>query len=604
MKHVYSTVTVTPLALMLFLAGCDSGGSGDSSGSSSANGGTNLGCAPAQITEKSNGEVMRAAASAGALTKLTSHIPSVVKGFSDQGKVADEQTLPVTIALELNNQTELFQKLNSMYRPGSSDFHQFLSPQEFRDRYAPTADQVAQVASFLNAHGIQALSLHENGFMFHGVAKVKAVSSAFHTEIHQYKDAQNHAYFAPAYELQIPAGLPIQAIHGLQNVSQWHAHAKPMSADAAISPKAGSGPDGGLAPADIKTAYDVPNLTGSGQTLALLELDGYSSSDIKGYENEFALRKVPLQNVYIDGASGTAGSGAPEVTLDIELMAAIAPGATKILVYEAPNSDQAILDAYARIASDDLANQVSTSWGIYEAANTNSFLKTENSIFMQMAAQGQSMYAASGDSGADDNGSSLSVDDPASQPYVVGVGGTHLNVSGNGSYSSETTWNNGSPSDGAGGGGVSAVWNQPSWQSGVANHSNSASGNMRNVPDVSLNADPYAGYSIYLYGEWTIYGGTSCAAPLWAAFTALVNQQRQTNGLAAMGFPSPLFYSIGKSNAYSTSFHDINDGSTNLYYPAVSGFDNATGWGSFYGQGLFNELIEDNPIYVPSGGSC
>jgi kumamolisin len=114
---------------------------------------------------------------------------------------------------------------------------------------------------------------------------------------------------------------------------------------------------------------------------------------------------------------------------------------------------------------------------------------------------------------------------------------------------------------------------------------------MRNVPDVSLNANPNTGYAIYNGGHWVIYGGTSCASPLWAAFTALVNQKRVLGGSALLGFPNPTLYTIGKGSSYTTNFHDIADGSTNRFYPAVTGFDDATGWGSYNGANLITSLV-------------
>jgi subtilase family serine protease len=225
-----------------------------------------------------------------------------------------------------------------------------------------------------------------------------------------------------------------------------------------------------------------------------------------------------------------------------------------------------------------------------------SSLQAESVVFKQMAAQGQTIYSAAGDNGADDNGSSLSVDDPSSQPYVVGVGGTKLTIASGGAYQSETTWNGGSSSNGAGGGGVSTVWTIPSWQANAATGKTLGSTTMRNVPDVSLNADPTTGYAIYYGGQWTVYGGTSCAAPLWAAFTALVNQQRISNGKGAIGFPNGLLYQLG--SRYETDFHDIADGSTNLYYPAVTGYDDATGLGTINGTNLIQDLSNDAAIPI------
>ena len=276
------------------------------------------------------------------------------------------------------------------------------------------------------------------------------------------------------------------------------------------------------------------------------------------------------------------------MTLDIELQMALASGASKIVVYEGPNSGTGVIDTYNRIATDNLAKQISTSWGLDEASNSGAMLSAENAIFQQMAAQGQTIFAASGDSGAYDNGSSLSVDDPASQPYMVGVGGTRLSTNGaGGSYARETTWNSGGN---GGGGGISSVWPIPSWQLGVISPNSQASTAMRNVPDVSLDADPNTGYAIAFGGGWYLYGGTSCAAPLWSAFAALVNQQRAAVGLGWLGFLNAQLYPLAQGTSYSSLLHDIADGSTNRFYPAVAGYDCATGLGSFQGANLLAAL--------------
>jgi kumamolisin len=430
------------------------------------------------------------------------------------------------------------------------------------------------------------------------MASAAQVNSAFHTELRQYSDSQNSSFRAPAREPEIPANLPIQGVHGLQDFIHAKNHLKKLDPQS-VSSKAATGPNGGFSPADIRTAYNIPSsLDGSGQKLALFELDGYTASDIAAYENKFNLPAVPLQNVLVDNASGSAGGGSDEVTLDIELMIAVAPKASKIIVYEGQNTEQGILDTYARIASDNLAPSVSTSWGDAEDAVTSSFIKAENTIFMQMAAQGQTIYSASGDVGSKDNGSSLSVDDPSSQPYVVAVGGTTLSTSSSGVRTNETTWNN---SSGAGGGGISHVWTIPAWQQGLATSQNKASSTMRNIPDVALNADILTGYAIYS-GGWGVWGGTSCSAPLWAAFNALVNQQRAANGLSTVGYITPLLYSIGRGSSYSADFFDIADGSTNDYYPAVAGYDDATGWGSFNAAALIQDLSGNSTTGIDGGG--
>ena len=225
-------------------------------------------------------------------------------------------------------------------------------------------------------------------------------------------------------------------------------------------------------------------------------------------------------------------------------------------------------------------------------------MQAEHPIFQQMAAQGQSLYAAAGDSGAYDNGSAITVDDPASQPFVTGVGGTKLSVSSaGGPYQSEVVW--GDPSEqsndpfdthgSGGGGGISQVWNLPDYQNGVG-----LSQTFRNVPDVSLDADPNTGYSIYFGGQFTVFGGTSCAAPLWAAYTALVNQVRVGQKQTVLGFANPTLYTIAKGAGYAKGFHDVTNG-TNLFYAAASGYDNATGLGSFDGAGLL-PLVAPPPV--------
>ena len=174
---------------------------------------------------------------------------------------------------------------------------------------------------------------------------------------------------------------------------------------------------------------------------------------------------------------------------------------------------------------------------------------------------------------------------------MVGTGGTQLFVNPGETYNHETTWNqNGTVRGGAGGGGVSAVWSIPSWQQGVVSAASLGSTTNRNVPDVSFNVDPDTGYSIYYRGRWYIFGGTSCAAPLWAGFTARVNQQRELNGMGPLGFANPAIYQLAADPGHRADFHDVADGSTNLYYPAVTGYDEATGWGSFNGANLLADL--------------
>ena len=295
-----------------------------------------------------------------------------------------------------------------------------------------------------------------------------------------------------------------------------------------------------------------------------LSLEGIKQAISMHIRNYFGLPSAKLKNILVDGGSNSGID--PEVTLDIELAIALAPE-SQIYVYEGPNSNQGVLDTYNQIATDNLAKQVSTSWGLGENLVNTQYLQAENAIFQQMAAQGQTIYAAAGDSGAYDdypNNSShaLVVDDPASQPYVVGVGGTTLSVNAANMCLSEVNQY-----------GmmalamelvevVSAAFGQ--FLRGKQMYPPCIQMTHRNVPDVALNADPNTGYAIYYNGQWQTYGGTSCAAPLWAAFTACVNQELAAAKKPPLGFANPILYAIGKGASYASNFHDVTTGNNLL----------------------------------------
>jgi len=519
--------------------------------------------------------------------RLKNHIPHGVTKATHLGRLTSTGQFALTIALNLKNQADLARLINRQHDPTDPLFGKFLTPQQFAQSYGPDASDFASVENYLSANHLNVVGKSTNTLQVMG--SINDIEKSFNFEMHQYQSSDRRTVFAPNLDPEVDSEIApkIAGILGLNNFSRFVGFRRRRDQMKAFS-LGGTGPGGGLSPSDIAKGYSLNglNANGAGQTLALMELDGYTSSDISKYATQFNISHPPqLQNVLIDGYDGSAGSGADEVTLDIELMMAVAPGASKIMVYEGTNTETGPLDVYAKIADDNIAKEVSTSWGSPESQNTSSFLNSENAIFMQMAAQGQSIYAAAGDSGAYDDGSHLSVDDPGSQPYMVSVGGTTLTTNSDGSYQKESSWGITTPEQG-GGGGISSVWPQPSWQSGLATSANKGSTTMRMVPDVSLDANPQTGYAIYVGGVWNTYGGTSCAAPIWAAFTALVNQQRTANGLPLLGFANPALYQLGSSGLFNQVFNDIKDNSTNLYYSAIPGYDLSTGWGSMKASSL------------------
>jgi kumamolisin len=525
--------------------------------------------------------------------ELADHIPAkVVSKSARLSPLAADKEIHMNFVLPLRNQPELQDLITRLYEPSDPEYGRYLSADEFIERFSPLQEDYDQVVEHAKSLGLTIQATHPNRTLLHVSGPLQMIESAFNIELHHYMAPEGRHFYAPSKnpEVHVSIASVISGLVGLDNCAEWHSYKrqKEMSEAKAVFP---SGPGGGFAPRDIVTAYNLSNVStkGANQVIALFELAGYQASDITAYTTHFGLPAPKLKNILVDGGSQSGIDS--EVTLDIELALALAPE-SEIYVYEGPNSNQGVLDTYNRIATDNLAKQVSTSWGSGEDTVTPQYLQAANAIFQQMAAQGQTIYAAAGDSGAyddyaDNHSKALVVDDPASQPYVVGVGGTRLTVNATtGDYKTESVWNDGLGS--AGGGGVSTVWPIPSWQAHVTTASSKTH---RNVPDVSLDADPNTGYAIYYDGSWQIFGGTSCAAPLWAAFTACVNEELAATSQPALGFANPKFYAIGLGSAYSSDFHDVMSGN-NLHYKASKGYDNASGWGSLNGANLYANLIK------------
>ena len=313
---------------------------------------------------------------------------------------------------------------------------------------------------------------------------------------------------------------------------------------------------------------------------------------------------MPLQNVLLDGATGNPSfnGGEVEVSLDIEMVISMATNLSKVIVYEVPSpqtpSPGPIVDILNRMVTDNLAKQLSCSWYVLNGTND----PAADQAFQEMAAQGQSFFNASGDSDAYTGLISF----PGDTPYATQVGGTTLTTSGaGGAWASETVWNwdveFGSTYDGQGSsGGISTQYPIPSWQTNVNMVASQGSTTERNIPDVAMVAD-----NIYVRADGTDLnnGGTSCAAPLWAAFTALVNQQAAIDGQPAVGFLNPALYTLGNGGSYNSLFHDITTGSNTwsaspTKFRAVTGYDLCTGWGTPAGQRLINALANPEPLNI------
>jgi kumamolisin len=498
-----------------------------------------------------------------------------VAALSHATRVADvaaTRQVTVTVSLKQRDTAGLDAFLAQVSDAHSPLYQHYLTVTQFAQRYGATPAAVAQVSSYLTGHGLKVQDVTANRLSLTATGTAAQVERAFGTQLATYHDrTTGREFFANATAPVLPAGVAavVSDVSGLSDYGRLtHFSEKQQAAPHASS---------GLTPTTAKSAYNLTKTessgyNGSGQTVALLEFSAYAASDVKAYDSHYGL-KVATPTVVNAGGGTTDTSGQDEVDLDIEVVQALAPGAT-IKVYEAPNSDAGETAIYAKLVSDDVPI-ISISWGTYEAGETNR--TAVDADLKEAAAQGQSVYAASGDSGSDDAGNGgTSVDFPASDTYTTGTGGTSLTLSSSGAWSKETAWS-------GSGGGVSSYFATPSFQSKVN------TGSKRAVPDVAADADPNSGWSVYTGGAWAEYGGTSAAAPNWAAFTAVFDNYAAKKGGSKIGYANATLYNLAQSSKYGSAFHDVKSGS-NGAYSAGTGYDKVTGWGSYNGGGFITAI--------------
>ncbi|MBV9257817.1 MAG: S8/S53 family peptidase [Ktedonobacteraceae bacterium] len=614
--------------------------------------------------------VASAASTSNASISIQGSFVSAPAGSRLMGHHQSSAQMTVTLVLRPNNAGQLNNLLQGLYDPGNAQFHNWLARGEFNQRFAPSASQIAQAIAFLKAAGLK-VGVSPTPFLAQATGTTAQIEAAFHTTVDDYKAATGRSFYQNDTAVQIPASLGnvVMAVSGLSNTSQLHPHYITTRAAAQKSgravPRYGAGPNGsGLTPSQVASIYDAGSVyalgnrgKGKGTTLAVFELSGYTRSDITTYEQKFfgASENVPVIDVNVDGGPVTPAcptgdmcgpfipggpcatgcnsadyTGDIEVEADIEMQIALAPKADRILVYNAPNDTLNItgINEYYKIANDDLADSISSSWGLCEQDAGLPTIEAESVAFMQMAAQGQSMFSAAGDTGAFDclRGSgniALAVDDPSSQPFVTAVGGTSFEgfdpgTKQNPSYPTgfETVWNvlnacsatnliNGCANLGAGGGGVSRIWGRPPYQHGPGVTSSysqkgpycsqaAAGQQCRELPDVSANADEYTPYAEYCTGDpatnstcatfslgWFGIGGTSLSSPVWSAIIGLWDSVHGKRfGNANYG----LYQLFRSANSYSKYFHDITGKNqtenNNGFYPTTENYDMATGIGT------------------------
>lgn len=526
-------------------------------------------------------------------TALPGHVLRILPATTEVSSVAPSQSLTLTVALRPGSPSGLRaagERARSA-RPGA-----FLSPQAVGQAYGPPSSTIGALASYFAGYGLTVASPRPDHLSFQVTGTAAQIERALSVSLGNYQDRHGRRFYATSSDPRLPPNLAsaVQAIFGLDN----YAVMRPLRTAAAGTP-------GAFAPADMQTAYNVTplyrqGLTGAGQTIAILGCDVFSLSDIRAFESTFGLPPAPIQTVSVEGG----GSGQNiEATLDLEWSGAIATGAS-LLYYSTPGDSngctfKGIYDGLGQEVADNQASVLSISLGACEASYSGSeSIQAFENEFSAAAAEGQSVMVASGDSGAfgctDSWGDPiLGVAYPGSSAYVTSVGGTSLSVNGDGSYRSESVWGSETECGGpcGGGGGASQVVARPSWQNEVS------SSQFREVPDVSLNADPATGNVVYYTGPSCQpqcglgygWGGTSIAAPQWAGLAAIADQAAGHR----LGLLDPLLYGSAVVDAESSPvqpYHDVTSGD-NLFYDAGPGWDMASGWGSPNACNLVSDLV-------------
>ena len=504
--------------------------------------------------------------------------------------------------------------------PASRAYRHFLRPAQFAARFGQPQAAIGSVDAALRDVGLAPGPVSVNHLVIPVATTVGRARAILHTGFELYRLTSGRLALANTSAPQLPATVArlTQAVLGLNNLAAVRpaatrpAHHQRRASSAApavtgpqpcpavvrLARRTGSWTYDQLASAYSFTSRSAAGRQGAGMTVALFEQEAWRASDVRKFQACYGTG-AQVSTVKLDGGAGHRPG--LEATLDIETVIALAPRAS-LLVYEAPGNltSKAAIDEYTRIVDDDQAQILSTSYGLCEAvtrAINRGLIASENTVFEQAATEGISVFAASGDSGSEaceqfsKRLKELAVQDPASQPFVTGVGGTELTAIG--PPPAERVWNDARTGEGAGGGGVSSIWPMPSWQKGpgvIGRYSSArrchlTRGYCREVPDLSASADPERGYVIYYLGHLSVDGGTSAAAPLCAALVIDISSREAP--AAREGFLNPVLYSLPKG-----TFNDIRRGNNDYTrthhgrYPATRWYDLASGLGSPIGPNL------------------
>jgi subtilase family serine protease len=515
---------------------------------------------------------------------MTRHMRDAVAVGEAQsvGHLPATQTMRIDVVLALRHAPELANFVVEVNDPSSASYRHFVTPEQFTERFGPSQEDYDAVIRFAKANGLTVVGGSRDSFEVQMQGSVGAIEKAFHVFMNVYQHpTENRTFFAPDREPSVELPFQLWHVSGLDNFSIPRPLLRHSNSKVKSNAVKGSCPGGEYCGSDMRAAYyGGTALTGAGQNLGLLEYLGYDIADLNTYfKNVGQTDSVPVTGVSTDGSSLNCVEPKcddREQILDMTQAISMAPGLTGLYVFVG-NTDTAMLGSMT--THKPLVGSIGSSW-TWQPSDPS----TDDPYFQKFAVQGQNYFQAAGDSGAYTVNSSYVF--PGDDAYVTVVGGTDLQVTkAGGPWASETAW-----VDGGGGVYTPDAIPIPAWQQlpGVITGANRGSTTLRNSPDVSAeaNQDFYTcADQRACAGGW---GGTSFAAPMWAGFMALINQQAVANGNPPLGFVNPAIYNIGVGSSYTSDFHDITSGSNGE--PTTTGYDLATGWGSPNGVALINAL--------------
>lgn len=589
-----------------------------------------VGMAAAMAGSLFGGIALSTDASAAAVMQVHGNVPGAVGNATYVGHHNPKAVLDIRVALTLQNAGKLAQYMHDLHDPSSPSYHKYLTSKQFTALYCPTAAQVQAVEQFLKQRGISVTGVSPNNMRVHATASIATLESAFGIAVNDYRGADGTAFYSASGEPSVPTtiGGYVKAVMGLDDAVQYQSHLVAGSNAVAAPGIASAAAPQGFSPQQIATAYSWPNnskpaLTditlASGVYIAIATAYNYRLADVQKFWKQYGLPSHTIINVPIDGATARLEG---ETTLDIERSSSMSPG-SNIIVFESFNpSDPVFDDMFVDIANYTAhpISVMSTSWGEPENISSPASLAAEHDDFVQMNTQGIVMLAAAGDGGAADRESpgTDNADFPSSDPYVLAAGGTHLVLDPvTSAITSESAWTDA-------GGADSMYFAQPAYETALVSGwtpNNSCSGTYtaaysaatqttgtpatpnlgadgcansgiasRQSSDMSMDADPATGYSVYFNGRWAVYGGTSFVAPELAGLFAIIVK---ANAGVSSTAPSVVFCAASGPN-YAADFNDIvsgaNSGSLGGTFNAGTGWDHPTGWGTPIASALITDI--------------